>query len=127
MKASAPHRIQRGVGAVLAGIFASYLLARGIAEFFTLNYSNSTSYRNDWGGPSLPGVLAVHSGPAVIVVVALFSYVRWWRHKDDDAVVNEHRDSSARQPAEDCEMTGLIAAFDRDVAVAVDSGRHTTG
>ena len=92
--ASARQRIQRGVGAVLAGIFASYLLARGIAEFFTLNYSNSTSYRNDWGGPSLPGVLAVHSGPAVIGVVAFFSYVRWWRHKDDDAVVNEHRDSS---------------------------------
>ena len=36
-----------------------YLVGRGIAEFFTVNYSDPASYRLDWGGPSLAGVFAV--------------------------------------------------------------------
>jgi len=52
----------------LGGIVAIYLVGRGVAEFFVINYGRSSSYRNHWGGPSLVGVLAVHSGPAAIVV-----------------------------------------------------------
>ncbi len=59
----------RTLGVGLAGLLSVYLIGRGIAEFLTVNYSDPASCRNDWGGPSLAGVFAVHSGPAVLVVV----------------------------------------------------------
>ena len=57
-------------GLIAAGILALYLVGRGIAEFWTVNYSDPASYRQSWGGPSLAGVLAVHSGPGLAVIVA---------------------------------------------------------
>jgi hypothetical protein len=42
----------------------------GIAELFTIHYSDPASYAGDWGGPSLTGVLAVHSGPALVIIAA---------------------------------------------------------
>lgn len=72
----------RVIGMVIAGIFALYLVGRGIAEFFTINYSDPASYRNDWGGPSLAGVFAVHSGPAVAIVAGSVIYLRRrWRER----------------------------------------------
>jgi hypothetical protein len=53
-----------GVGAVLA----VYLVGRGIAELFIIRYGDPASYAGDWGGPSLAGVLAVHSGPALVII-----------------------------------------------------------
>jgi hypothetical protein len=58
------------VGAVLA----VYLVGRGIAELILIHYGNPASYANDWGGPSLAGVLAVHSGPGLVIVAA----GAWW-------------------------------------------------
>jgi len=52
------------VGAVLA----VYLVGRGISELFIIRYGDPASYAGDWGGPSLAGVLAVHSGPAVVII-----------------------------------------------------------
>ena len=70
----------RAIGLAIAGLLALYLVARGIAEFFTVNYSDPASYRNDWGGPSLAGVFAVHSGPAVAIVAGSVIYLRRrWR------------------------------------------------
>ncbi len=54
------------IGAVLA----LYLVGRGITELFTIHYSDPASYAGDWGGPSLAGVLAVHSGPALLIIAA---------------------------------------------------------
>jgi len=62
-----------GLGA--GGILGVYLVARGIAEFFVIHYNNPASYRNDWGGPSLAGVFAVHSGPAVAILIATGVYL----------------------------------------------------
>ena len=53
-----------GIGAVLA----VYLVGRGIAELFIIRYGDPASYAGDWGGPSLAGVLAVHSGPALVIL-----------------------------------------------------------
>jgi hypothetical protein len=65
---------------VLAGIAALYLVGRGVAEFFTIQYADPAAYRNSWGGPSLTGVFLVHSGPgAAIVIVAAWYAVRRWR------------------------------------------------
>jgi hypothetical protein len=63
------------IGAVLA----VYLVGRGIAELFTIRYSDPASYAGDWGGPSLAGVLAVHSGPALVIIAA--TAWRLWRRR----------------------------------------------
>ncbi|TDC22170.1 CGP-CTERM sorting domain-containing protein [Micromonospora sp. 15K316] len=33
--------------------------------------SDPATYRNDWGGPSLAGVLLVHCGPGVVAAVVI--------------------------------------------------------
>jgi len=62
-----------------AAPLAVFFVARGITEFFVINYSAPASYANDWGGPSLAGVFAVHSGPAAAIIAATV----WWavRHR----------------------------------------------
>jgi hypothetical protein len=59
------------LGIVLGGILALYLVVRGVVELFTIDYSKPSSYQQDWGGPHLAGVLAVHCGPAALVVAGL--------------------------------------------------------
>lgn len=67
--------VLRRVGTVLGVLLGLYLVGRGVAEFFVVHYSDPASYQNDWGGPSLAGVFAVHTGPgaAVIVVAVLLA------------------------------------------------------
>jgi len=60
---------------VLGGLAALYLVVRGVAEIFVIDYSRPASYRRDWGGPHLAGVLAVHSGPAVVISIVAFVYL----------------------------------------------------
>jgi hypothetical protein len=48
----------------------------GVAEFFIIHYNDPASYAKSWGGPSLAGVFAVHSGPAVAIVAGAAIYVR---------------------------------------------------
>jgi hypothetical protein len=82
------HPVARALGLGLAGVFAIYLLGRGVAEFFVIHYSDPASYRNDWGGPSLAGVFAVHSGPAVLIVAGAGVYA--------SRVLRRHRQISGR-------------------------------
>ena len=60
----------RALGLLVTSLVAIYLVGRGIAEFWVVDYSNPASFRHAWGGPSLAGVFAVHSGPAAAVLVA---------------------------------------------------------
>jgi hypothetical protein len=71
----ARHPLARGLGLGIAGLLAVYLVGRGVAEFFTVHYSDPASYANSWGGPSLAGVFAVHTGPAVAIVAASIVYL----------------------------------------------------
>jgi hypothetical protein len=48
-----------------------FLIARAVAEPFVIDLSDPATYRSDWGGPSLLGVLLVHCGPGVIAAVAI--------------------------------------------------------
>jgi len=48
-----------------------FLIVRAVAEPFVIDVSNPATYRNDWGGPGLLGVLLVHCGPGVIAAVAI--------------------------------------------------------
>jgi hypothetical protein len=67
-------RVRRGLGIVVGAIIAIYLVGRGVAEFFVIDFSQPQTYRNDWGGPTLAGVLAVHTGPAIVIVAAALAY-----------------------------------------------------
>jgi hypothetical protein len=64
----------RIAGLTVAGVVTVYAVGRGIAEFWTVNYSDPASYAHSWGGPSLAGVFAVHSGPGFVIVIA----AAWW-------------------------------------------------
>ena len=59
---------------VIGAVLAVYLVGRGVSELILINYSDPASYAKDWGGPSLAGVLAVHSGPGLAIVAA----GAWW-------------------------------------------------
>jgi hypothetical protein len=48
-----------------------FLIIRAVAEPFVIDLSDPATYRNDWGGPSLFGVLLVHCGPGLVAAVAI--------------------------------------------------------
>jgi hypothetical protein len=54
---------------VLACVF---FVVRAVAEFWVVDFNDVSSYRSDWGGPSLVGVLAVHCIPGVASVLVLW-------------------------------------------------------
>ena len=55
-------------------ILGVYLVGRAIVEPFVINASDPSTYHNDWGGPSLAGVLAVHCGPGLLALGG----AAWW-------------------------------------------------
>jgi hypothetical protein len=59
-------------------VLAVFLVMRGIGELFVIDFHDPSSYKKDWGGPSLAGVLAVHSGPALLIIAAS---IAWWRRR----------------------------------------------
>jgi hypothetical protein len=66
-------RVARVVG-VVVGL---YLVARAIAEPFLIDMSDPATYRDDWGGPSLFGVLLVHCGLGLLAgALLLTAYLR---------------------------------------------------
>jgi hypothetical protein len=71
--------MQQAVAWLLGVAVATYAVGRGVAEFFIVNYSSPASYQNSWGGPSLAGVFAVHSGPGFAVLIAAAVWL--WRRR----------------------------------------------
>jgi len=63
----------------VGGLLALFLVVRGIVEFFVVDYSRPETYRDLWGGPSLAGVLAVHSGPGLLILIFAGVYLYRWR------------------------------------------------
>lgn len=57
-----------------------YFVGRALVELGTVDPAQPQTYRQDWGGPSYVGVLLVHIGPAVVVVLATALWVRRRRH-----------------------------------------------
>jgi hypothetical protein len=56
-------------------VIGLYLIVRAVAELFVIDISDPASYRNDWGGPSLLGVLAVHCGPGLVAAAVIVAIV----------------------------------------------------
>jgi hypothetical protein len=69
---------RRACAWTVGGVLGAYLVGRAVAEFFLVNYGDPGSYRLSWGGPSLAGVFAVHSGPglAILIAAAVFTWRR---------------------------------------------------
>ena len=66
-------RVARIVGSVVG----LYLVVRAIAEPFLIDMSDPATYRDDWGGPSLFGVLLVHCGLGLLAGALLVTaYLR---------------------------------------------------
>jgi hypothetical protein len=57
-------------------VVAVFLIVRAIVELVTFHYSDTSSYRHDWGGPSMVGVLFVHCLPGVLAAAAIVLVVR---------------------------------------------------
>jgi hypothetical protein len=58
--------------AIVVGLaLGLFFIVRAVAEPFVIDMSDPVTYRNDWGGPGLLGVLLVHCGPGVLAAVAI--------------------------------------------------------
>lgn len=64
------HKVRK-VASIFGLIVGLYLVARAVAEPFVVDMADPTTYREDWGGPSLLGVLLVHCGPGVISAILI--------------------------------------------------------
>ena len=67
-------RALRWIGTALALLLAAYLVVRAVVEVVSVDPGDAASYRDDWGGPTYPGVLAVHALPGLLIVIG----VVWW-------------------------------------------------
>jgi hypothetical protein len=61
----------RKFGMGLGALVASFFIFRAVAEPFVIDMTDPATYRDDWGGPHLAGVLAVHCGPGVLAAAVL--------------------------------------------------------
>jgi len=64
------------IGWVLAISVGLYLIGRAVAEPFLIDMTDPATYRLDWGGPSLAGVLAVHCGPGLVALALMVRALR---------------------------------------------------
>lgn len=72
--ASPKHRFRRllaGLGIAVLTLMALFVVGRGVVEVVTLDPSDHASYRQSWGGPGYVGVLLVHAGPGLLILVVL--------------------------------------------------------
>lgn len=70
----------RRTGEVLLVVVGCYFVLRAVVEPFTIDVTNPATYEQDWGGPHLVGVLAVHCLPGVICAVLLVRFL--WRRRE---------------------------------------------
>jgi hypothetical protein len=66
----------RKAAAAVGLVLGLFLIVRAVAEPFVIDLSDPATYRNDWGGPSLVGVLLVHCGPGLVAAAAIAAALR---------------------------------------------------
>lgn len=76
---------------MIVGIF---LIVRAVVELLTIDYSDPSSYADDWGGPSLAGVLLVHCGLGLIA--AIWMGVFLWRRRSSRSAPDRTREDPGR-------------------------------
>lgn len=65
----------RSFGWILLAIVGLYVIGRGVVELAVVDFGDPASYRDDWGGPSLAGVLAVHCGPGLVALAGFVTVI----------------------------------------------------
>jgi hypothetical protein len=58
-------------GIAILWIIGIYFVVRAIAEPFVIDLNDPATYRHDWGGPSLTGVLLVHCGLGLVAAALM--------------------------------------------------------
>jgi hypothetical protein len=71
----------RRVAIALGVIVGIFFIVRAVVELLTIDYSDPSSYADDWGGPSLSGVLLVHCGLGVIAAIWIGVFL--WRRRSN--------------------------------------------
>jgi hypothetical protein len=66
------NKVLRNVLVALGYFLGVYLIIRGAIEPFIINYGDSDSYKSDWGGPTIVGVMAVHILPGAISALLIY-------------------------------------------------------
>ena len=60
---------------IIGFVIGFYFVVRAAVEPFVIDVSNPATYAEDWGGPSLAGVVAVHCGPGILALAAMVAAV----------------------------------------------------
>lgn len=74
---SRPAAVLRGTGLALVAVIALFFVARAVVEVITVDPNQPASYERDWGGPHYLGVMLVHAGLGLLVLVVA---VLWLWH-----------------------------------------------
>jgi hypothetical protein len=61
----------KAIAIVFSYLVGVFFVGRAIVELVTIDYGDASSYEEEWGGPSLIGVLAVHCLPGVIAAALM--------------------------------------------------------
>jgi hypothetical protein len=69
----------RRVTITLGVIVGVFFIVRAVVELMTIDTSDPSSYAQDWGGPSLWGVLLVHCGLGLIAAIWIGAFL--WRRR----------------------------------------------
>ena len=59
------------IGVATLWVIGIYFVARALAEPFVIDVNDPATYRDDWGGPHLAGVLLVHCGLGVVAAALM--------------------------------------------------------
>ena len=59
------------IGVATLWVIGIYFVARALAEPFVIDVNDPATYRHDWGGPHLAGVLLVHCGLGVVAAALM--------------------------------------------------------
>jgi hypothetical protein len=64
------------IALVIGYLLGIFLIFRTIAEPFVIDLGNPETYKHDWGGPMLVGVLAVHMLPGILALVLIVIHLK---------------------------------------------------
>jgi hypothetical protein len=67
--------LMKKVLAVAGVVLGLFFIARAVAWTFQIDPGDAASYADDWGGPSLLGVGAVHCGPGIVSAAILIAWI----------------------------------------------------
>ncbi|MGH3728659.1 MAG: hypothetical protein ACRDTU_07875 [Micromonosporaceae bacterium] len=69
-----------------------YFIVRAILEPVVIDVTDPATYRDDWGGPSLAGVLLVHCGPGVLAAILIVRHLGGFRgrRRPAERATNQH-------------------------------------